>query len=99
RLAFGYMEDMFPGAEAEYTLAEAARETRLEAALIERVWSALGIPGQSLEQISEDDLQLLRYVAAVLAAGFPLVALLQLVRVYRPAVPPNPPAEARPLPP
>ena len=27
-------------------------------------------------------MQLLRYVAAVLAAGFPLVALLQLVRVY-----------------
>ena len=32
--------------------------------------------------MSEDELQLLRYVAAVLEAGFPLVALLQLVRVY-----------------
>ena len=32
--------------------------------------------------MSEDDVQLLRYVAAVLAAGLPLVALLQLARVY-----------------
>src|SRR3954469_23518342 len=30
RLAFGYMEDMFPTAEGTYTLDEAARETRLE---------------------------------------------------------------------
>ncbi len=35
-----------------------------------------------IESITEDDLQLLRYVAAVLAAGLPLVAMLQLVRVY-----------------
>ncbi|MEA2294816.1 MAG: adenylate cyclase, partial [Solirubrobacteraceae bacterium] len=36
--------------------------------------------------ISEDDLQLLRYIAAVLSAGFPLVALRQLVRVYGQAI-------------
>jgi adenylate cyclase len=32
--------------------------------------------------MSADEVQLLRYVAAVLAAGLPLVAMLQLVRVY-----------------
>ena len=36
----------------------------------------------ALEEISEDDLELLRYIAAALHAGFPLVAFLQLVRVY-----------------
>src|SRR5205814_1087143 len=82
-------------AEETYTLDEAAEETRLEPALIERIWSAVGIPGQSLEHITEDDLQLLRYVAAVLAAGFPLVAFLQLVRVYGQAVAQMADAEVR----
>ena len=82
RLAFGYMEDMFPRAEGAYTLAEAARETGLEEAMIGRVWSAMGVPEHELETISEDDLQLLRYIAAVVDAGLPTVAFLQLVRVY-----------------
>jgi adenylate cyclase len=86
RLAFGYMEDMFPSVEATYTLDQAAEETGLEAALIERIWTAIGIPQSGLGSIDEDDLQLLRYVAAVLAAGFPLVAFLQLVRVYGQAI-------------
>jgi adenylate cyclase len=34
------------------------------------------------EALSSEDVQLLRYVAAVLSAGLPLVAMLQLVRVY-----------------
>ena len=80
------MEDMFPSVEGTHTLAEAAKETGLEPALIERIWTAIGIPDQSLERIDEDDLQLLRYVAAVLSAGFPLVAFLQLVRVYGQAI-------------
>ena len=82
RLAYGYMEDLFPPREGEYTLDEAAKETGLEAALIERVFSSIGTPTHQLDAISEDDLQLLRYIAAVLAAGFPLVAFLQLFRVY-----------------
>jgi adenylate cyclase len=82
RLAYGYMEDLFPAADGDYTLQEAARETGLEAALIERVFAAIGTPSSQLESITEDDLQLLRYIAAVLAAGFPLVAFLQLFRVY-----------------
>jgi len=86
RLAYGYMEDLFPGAEGQYDLAEAAQETGLAEGLIERVFAAFGTPAHSLDAISEDDLQLLRYVAAVLEAGFPLVALLQLVRVYGQAI-------------
>jgi adenylate cyclase len=86
RLAYGYMEDLFPERDGGYTLAEAAEETGLEPALLERIWTAIGISTSELDRISEDDLQLLRYVAAVLAAGFPLVAFLQLVRVYGHAV-------------
>jgi adenylate cyclase len=82
RLAFGYMEDMFPPAEGAYTLAEASEATGLEEAMIARVWSAMGVSEDELGAISEDDLQLLRYVAAVVDAGLPTVAFLQLVRVY-----------------
>src|SRR3954447_14612003 len=82
RLAFGYMEDLFQPHAGGHTLAQAAQETGLEPGLLERIWSALGISSSELERIGEDDLQLLRDVASVLAAGFPLVALLQVVRVY-----------------
>jgi adenylate cyclase len=82
RLAFGYLEDLLPSPEGAYTLQDAARETGLEPKLIERIHSTMGFPAASVERISEDDLQLLRYAAAVLAAGLPLIAFLQLVRVY-----------------
>src|SRR3712207_3438393 len=42
RLAYGYMEDLFPASEGEYSLQEAAEETGLEPALIERVFAAIG---------------------------------------------------------
>lgn len=86
RLAFGYIEDLFPQEEGPYTIAQAAGDTGLEPALIERVYSTVGFNLHSLDHISEDDLQFLRYVAAVLSAGFPLVAFLQLMRVYGQAV-------------
>src|SRR3954470_5710942 len=83
RLAYGYLEDLFPDeGEATYTLAEAARETGLEPALLRRLWSNAGFPAAALGALTEDDLQLLRCWAAVLDAGLPLVAFLQLVRVY-----------------
>jgi hypothetical protein len=51
--------------------------------MIRRIWTTAGFSSATLEEgISDDDLQLLRYMAAVLPAGFPLVAFLQLVRVY-----------------
>jgi adenylate cyclase len=83
RLAYGYMEELFPPRSETRPLPDAARETGLEEALIRRIWAAAGFSATSLEQgVSEDDVQLLRYMAAVLSAGFPLVAFLQLVRVY-----------------
>jgi adenylate cyclase len=82
RLAYAYVEDLLPSAESRYTLKQAARLTGLEAGLIERIYITMGFSTLSLDGISEDDLQMLGYSAAVLAAGFPLVAYLQLVRVY-----------------
>ncbi|MGH2948218.1 MAG: adenylate/guanylate cyclase domain-containing protein [Solirubrobacteraceae bacterium] len=82
RLAYGYLEDLFPCPARTRTLEEAAQESGLEAALIERIWITAGFSTDTLERITEEDLQLLRYMSAVLDAGFPLVAFIQLVRVY-----------------
>ena len=82
RLAYGYIEEMFAGAEHRRTLKEASRDTGLEPELIERFWVNLGLPTTGLDQLTDDDVQALRYVASVVEAGFPLVAFLQLVRVY-----------------
>jgi adenylate cyclase len=82
KLAFGYIDELLPSSEARYTLKQAARELDVDEALIERLVSAMGLNALSTEEISEDDLQVLRYGAETLAAGLPLPALLQLVRVY-----------------
>ena len=82
RLAYGYLEDLFPPPARTHSLAEASEDTGLEPALIERIWNASGFSAESLDHIGEEDMQLLRYMASVLDAGFPLVAFLQLVRVY-----------------
>ena len=95
RLAFGYIEELLPPAAADYTLEDAARESGLEPALVERIYATMGFNAASLEHISEEDLQLLRYVAAVLDAGLPLVALLQLTRVYGQALAQMADAEVR----
>src|ERR687898_1960280 len=82
RLAYGYIEEMFGGDEPPRSLKEAAEATDLEPALIERFWNSLGLPSKGIEQLSDEDIQALHYVSAVLGAGFPLVAFLQLCRVY-----------------
>ncbi len=82
RLAFGFVDELLPAHERTHTLEAAAADTGLEPALIERVFFSMGFNAASVERLSDDDLELLRHVAVVLAAGFPLVALLQLVRVY-----------------
>jgi adenylate cyclase len=82
KLAFGYIDELLPSSEPRYTLDEAARATGLQPELIERLTGAMGLSVLSVDSISEEDLQVLRYAAAVLEAGFPLGALLQLVRVY-----------------
>ena len=83
RLAFGYVEDLLPGSrEVAIDRAEAAARTGLEEELIERVMTLLGTPTALEGTLSEQDAEAMQYIASVLEAGFPLVALLQLVRVY-----------------
>jgi adenylate cyclase len=82
RLAYGFVEDLFPTPEGDYTLDDAAAATGLEPALIERLWTAAGLSATALDRLSAEDVELLRDLASVLAAGLPLVAVLQLVRVY-----------------
>jgi adenylate cyclase len=83
RLAFGYVEDLLPGSrERSVDRAEAAARTGLEEELIERVMTLLGTPTALEGTLNEQDVAAVEHMAAVLGAGFPLVALLQLVRVY-----------------
>jgi adenylate cyclase len=95
RLAFGFVEELFPRREGKYTFEDVARETGLEPALIERVWHSMGFPSWRLEHLDEDDLEALRYMNAVLTAGFPLVAFLQVLNVYGQALRQIADAEAR----
>ena len=82
RLAYGYIEELFGGERPRRSLKEAAELTDLEPALIERFWTSLGLPATELDELTDEDVQTLHYVSSVLGAGFPLVAFLQLCRVY-----------------
>lgn len=82
RLAFGFAEELFPRAEEQTTVAEVAAETGLEPELIERILVILGTPLGRERLLTPEDVRAMRHCARVLAAGFPLVAFLQLVRVY-----------------
>jgi adenylate cyclase len=95
RLAFGFVDELMPAGEAHHTLEEAAAQTGLEPALIERLFLSMGFNATALERLTDGDLELLRDVAAVLAAGFPLVAMLQLTRVYGQALAQMADAEVR----
>jgi adenylate cyclase len=81
RLAFGFTEELFAGSEEAITIEQAAAETGLEPDLVERILVILGTP-KGQRELSREDQAALRHCARVLAAGFPLVAFLQLVRVY-----------------
>ena len=82
RLAYGYIEELFSTEEPHRSLPEVADETGLEPALIERFWGGVGLPAAGLDHLTDEDTDALRYVASILDAGFPLVAFLQLTRVY-----------------
>ena len=82
RLAFGFVEDLFPRPQEQSTVDQVAAETGLEPELIERILVILGTPLGRERLLSPQDVQAMRHCARVLAAGFPLVAFLQLVRVY-----------------
>ncbi len=82
RLAFGFLEELFPADRRRHSITEAARETAIDEGLAARLVSGLGITPDPGATVSAEDLELLRYAALALESGFPLVALLQLVRVY-----------------
>jgi adenylate cyclase len=86
RLAFGFAEELFPRSEEQVTIEEVAAETGLEPELIERIVVILGTPLGHERLLDPDDVAAMRICARVLDAGFPLVAFLQLVRVYVQAV-------------
>jgi len=86
RLAYGFVEELFPHGEEARGLDDAADATGLEPELIRRFWTGIGLPAAAIEDQTEEDIQALRYVASVLDSGFPLVAFLQLCRVYGQAV-------------
>jgi adenylate cyclase len=86
RLAFGYLEDLFAREDDIVSVEEAAEDAGLEPSLVIRIFGALGFGRVDETGVPREDLRLLEYIAAVLQAGFPLVAFLQLVRVYGQAV-------------
>jgi len=82
RLAFGFVEELFPSTRRTISVEDAARRTGLEPELIERLMALLGTPTAREGILTEQDAAALDGIARALAAGFPLVALLQMVRVY-----------------
>lgn len=86
RLVFGFVDELLAGDQGNHSLAEAARLTGLSSELIERLYTAMGTSTLSIDSFSEQDMQMLKYVAEILAAGLPLPVLLQLARVYAQAI-------------
>jgi adenylate cyclase len=82
QLAVGPIENLLSSSEPRYSLREASRLSGLDTALIRRIYGVMGLSAASLDAITEEDLQMMRYAAAVLSAGIPLPAFLQLMRVY-----------------
>jgi len=82
QLAVGPIENLLMASDGLYSLREVSRETGLSVSVIERLRSAMGLQTQSAELLNEEDVQVMRYVAAIFEAGLPPVAFLQLARVY-----------------
>jgi adenylate cyclase len=82
RLALGGVEDVLSLPEGRHTLRQTARATGLPPEQIERFVGSLGLSTLSVDSISDEDLEMLKYVAAVLDAGMPEAAFIQIARVY-----------------
>ncbi len=82
RLALGDVESFLSVPEGRHTLKQTVRATGLSPELIERIVGALGLSAMSVDAISDEDLEMLKYVAAMLEAGLPEAAFIQLARVY-----------------
>jgi adenylate cyclase len=82
QLAVGPIENLLSSSGPRYSLREASRASGLDPDLIRRIYATMGLSAASLDAVSEEDLLMMKYAAAVLAAGIPLPAFLQLMRVY-----------------
>jgi adenylate cyclase len=81
QLAIGPIENLLSAGSGGHTVEHAARETGLKPALIGRIWTTMGL-GPLPPELSDEDVEILGYAAAVLGAGLPEPAFLQLMRVY-----------------
>ncbi len=86
QLAVGPLENLLTRPGPRYQLREAIRLSGLDRGLIERLHTTMGLGATPLDGFTDEDLQIFKYGAAVLDAGLPLPAFLQLMRVYGQAV-------------
>src|ERR1700746_3271509 len=63
QLAVGPIENLLVASEGLYTLRDVARETGLSTSVIERLRAAMGLQLHPSELMSEEDMQVMRYVA------------------------------------
>lgn len=82
RLALGDVEEFLSVPEGRHTLRETARATSLAPELIERIVVNLGLSALSVDAITDEDLEMLKYVATMLQAGLPEEAFTQIARVW-----------------
>ncbi len=82
QLAIGPIEDLLSSTGARHPLRRVARESGLPAELIRQIYATVGLGNLPGDGLTDEDVEIMRYAAAVLAAGFPLPAYLQLLRVY-----------------
>jgi adenylate cyclase len=82
QLVTGSIEHLLAPPAGEFTLEDAIGATGLSEPLIEQIYGALGLGPLDLDAITGEDIQVLSYAAAVLRAGLPLDAFLQVLRVY-----------------
>jgi adenylate cyclase len=82
KLAFGITEELLPSEGGSISVAEVAERSGLEPDLVERILVVLGTPKGRQNQLGEVDAAAIEQCARVISTGFPLVAFLQLARVY-----------------
>jgi adenylate cyclase len=82
QLAVGPIENLLKGAGPHYSLRQAARMTGLSPDMIRRIYATMGLGSMPPDAVTEEDIEMMRHVATVLSAGFPMTAYLQLMRVY-----------------
>jgi len=82
QLAIGPIEDLLSFSGTRHSLRRVSRESGLPGELIRQIFAAMGLGPLPPEGFSDEDMEMMGYSSAVLAAGFPLPAYLQLLRVY-----------------